>query len=62
MNAPSDRRTRDAVNAPSGVKEGVVRGGEKLMTGIFGGIAGIVTKPVTGMHPFMNFIFRSSSR
>ena len=44
----SDARQRDAVNAPAGVKEGMLRGGEKLMTGVFGGIAGIVTKPVQG--------------
>ena len=47
-----DKRQRDNINAPSGIKEGLLRGGENLVTGIFGGITGIVTKPVQGTIRF----------
>ena len=49
-----DKRQRDNTNAPSGIKEGLLRGGENLATGIFGGITGIVTKPVQGTFTFSN--------
>ena len=49
-----DKRQRDNTNAPSGIKEGLLRGGENLATGIFGGITGIVTKPVQGTFTFLN--------
>ena len=54
-----DKRQRDNTNAPSGIKEGLLRGGENLATGIFGGITGIVTKPVQGTFSFSNENFFS---
>ena len=58
-----DKRQRDNTNAPSGIKEGLLRGGENLATGIFGGITGIVTKPVQGTSlssdkKFSNVLFQ----
>merc|ERR1712037_588694 len=43
-----NKRTADSVNNVKGVKEGVARAGRTFFGGLFGGITGIVEKPISG--------------
>ncbi|XP_041042655.1 vacuolar protein sorting-associated protein 13A isoform X2 [Carcharodon carcharias] len=49
MDEEYQQRRREAMNKqPSGIKEGIARGGKGLVSGFVSGITGIVTKPIKG--------------
>ncbi|XP_048449432.1 vacuolar protein sorting-associated protein 13A [Rhincodon typus] len=49
MDEEYQQRRREAMNRqPSGIKEGITRGGKGLVSGFVSGITGIVTKPIKG--------------
>ncbi|XP_032873462.1 vacuolar protein sorting-associated protein 13A isoform X1 [Amblyraja radiata] len=49
MDEEYQQRRREAMNKqPSGIKEGITRGGKGLVSGFVSGITGIVTKPIKG--------------
>ncbi|XP_069786597.1 intermembrane lipid transfer protein VPS13A isoform X2 [Narcine bancroftii] len=49
MDEEYQQRRREAMNKqPSGIKEGITRGGKGLISGFVSGITGIVTKPIKG--------------
>ncbi|XP_067839210.1 vacuolar protein sorting-associated protein 13A isoform X2 [Heptranchias perlo] len=49
MDEDYQQRRREALNKqPSGIKEGIARGGKGLVSGFVSGITGIVTKPIKG--------------
>ncbi|XP_038659808.1 LOW QUALITY PROTEIN: vacuolar protein sorting-associated protein 13A [Scyliorhinus canicula] len=49
MDEEYQQRRREAMNRqPSGIKEGIARGGKGLVSGFVSGITGIVTKPIKG--------------
>ncbi|KAJ1206563.1 hypothetical protein NDU88_001966 [Pleurodeles waltl] len=49
MDEEYQQKRREATNKqPSGIKEGITRGGKGLVSGFVSGITGIVTKPIKG--------------
>ncbi|KAM4808096.1 intermembrane lipid transfer protein VPS13A [Rhinophrynus dorsalis] len=49
MDEEYQHKRREAMNKqPSGIKEGITRGGKGLVSGFVSGITGIVTKPIKG--------------
>ncbi|KAM8960573.1 intermembrane lipid transfer protein VPS13A [Pelodytes ibericus] len=49
MDEEYQQKRREAMNKqPSGIKEGITRGGKGLVSGFVSGITGIVTKPIKG--------------
>uniref|UniRef100_UPI00398E4939 intermembrane lipid transfer protein VPS13A isoform X2 n=1 Tax=Pristiophorus japonicus TaxID=55135 RepID=UPI00398E4939 len=49
MDEEYQQRRREAMNKqPSGIKEGITRGGKGLVSGFVSGITGLVTKPIKG--------------
>uniref|UniRef100_A0A8C5MNH3 Vacuolar protein sorting 13 homolog A n=1 Tax=Leptobrachium leishanense TaxID=445787 RepID=A0A8C5MNH3_9ANUR len=49
MDEDYQQKRREAMNKqPSGIKEGITRGGKGLVSGFVSGITGIVTKPIKG--------------
>uniref|UniRef100_H3C3Y7 Vacuolar protein sorting 13 homolog A n=1 Tax=Tetraodon nigroviridis TaxID=99883 RepID=H3C3Y7_TETNG len=51
MDEEYQQKRREAMNKqPSGLKEGLARGGKGLVSGFVSGITGIVTKPIKGIN------------
>ncbi|NWV17170.1 VP13A protein, partial [Origma solitaria] len=49
MDEDYQQKRREAMNKqPTGLREGITRGGKGLVSGFFNGITGIVTKPIKG--------------